>query len=108
MSTWKPNSQQQVATPEKRAIYVESLLQKLCTDIGPHPAGTEAFLQIVEIVADEFEMSDKECDEHEGTHSKKVHAGRPFSQRLALFIAYAGGAGIILLSNLATEGEHTH
>ena len=54
MSAWEPNSQQQVATPEKRAIYVESLLQKLCTDIGPHPAGTEAFLQIVEIVADEL------------------------------------------------------
>ena len=54
MSAWEPNSQQQVATPEKRAIYVESLLRKLCTDIGPHPAGTEAFLQIVEIVADEL------------------------------------------------------
>ena len=54
MSAREPNSQQQVATPEKRAAYVESLLQKLCTDIGPHPAGTEAFLQVVEIVADEL------------------------------------------------------
>ena len=71
-------------------------------------SGTFLYGGTSEIVADEFEMSDKECDEHEGTHSKKVHAGRPFSQRLALFIAYAGGAGIILLSNLATEGEHTH
>ena len=71
-------------------------------------SGTFLYGGTSEIVADEFEMSDKECDEHEGTHSKKVHAGRPFPQRLALFIAYAGGAGIILLSNLATEGEHTH
>ena len=71
-------------------------------------SGTFLYGGTSEIVADEFEMSDKECDEHEGTHSKKVHAGRPFSQRLALFIAYAGGAGIILLSNLATKGEHTH
>jgi zinc transporter 1/2/3 len=71
-------------------------------------SGTFLYGGTSEIVADEFEMSDKDCDEHEGNHVKKVHAGRRLSQRLALFFAYAGGAGVILLSNLALDGEHAH
>jgi zinc transporter 1/2/3 len=71
-------------------------------------SGTFLYGGTSEIVADEFEMSDKDCDEHEGNHVKKVHAGRSLSQRLALFFAYAGGAGVILLSNLALDGEHAH
>ena len=35
-------------------------------------SGTFLYGGTSEIVADEFEMSDKECDEHEGTHSKKA------------------------------------
>jgi zinc transporter 1/2/3 len=71
-------------------------------------SGTFLYGGTSEIVADEFEMSDKDCEEHGGTHVKKVHAGRSLSQRLALFLAYAGGAGVILLSNLALDGEHAH
>jgi zinc transporter 1/2/3 len=71
-------------------------------------SGTFLYGGTSEIVADEFEMSDKDCEEHGGNHVKKVHAGRSLSQRLALFLAYAGGAGVILLSNLALDGEHAH
>ena len=71
-------------------------------------SGTFLYGGTSEIVADEFEMSDRDCDEHGGDHVKKVHAGRSLSQRLALFTAYAGGAGVILLSNLSLDGEHSH
>jgi len=71
-------------------------------------SGTFLYGGTSEIVADEFEMSDKDCDEHGGNHVKKVHAGRSLSERLALFACYAGGAGVILLSNLALDGEHSH
>ena len=71
-------------------------------------SGTFLYGGTSEIVADEFEMSDRDCDEHGGDHVKKVHAGRSLSQRLALFTAYAGGAGVILLSNLSLDGEHGH
>ena len=69
-------------------------------------SGTFLYGGTSEIVADEFEMTDRDCNEHEGDHVKKVHAGRSLQQRLALFLAYASGCGVILLSNLAALDEH--
>ena len=54
MRVHESKSRLQVATPDRRAAYVDSLLHKLCTEIGPHPSGTASFLQVVEIVADEL------------------------------------------------------
>lgn len=46
-----------VDTSEKRAIYFSEMLKKLCTDIGPHPIGSPAFLRASEIYRKEMSRS---------------------------------------------------
>ncbi|MBN1290587.1 MAG: M28 family peptidase [Candidatus Latescibacteria bacterium] len=38
------------ATPEKRAQYLQTMLKRLCTDIGPHPTGSPEFKKAAEII----------------------------------------------------------
>ena len=42
-------------TRERRAAYVEQMLQALCTDPGPHPSGTEAYVQVARRIYAELE-----------------------------------------------------
>ncbi|OGD23029.1 MAG: hypothetical protein A2W03_04640 [Candidatus Aminicenantes bacterium RBG_16_63_16] len=46
-----------VATPEKRSEYARYLLERLCTDIGPHPAGTPEFARAAALIKKEMEIS---------------------------------------------------
>ncbi|MCE5251945.1 M28 family metallopeptidase [bacterium] len=46
-----------VDTPEKRAGYLEEMLEKLCTDIGPHPIGSPQYDQAARIVWKEMKRS---------------------------------------------------
>lgn len=46
-----------VDTAEKRAAYARWLLERLCTDIGPHPSGTPGYDRAASIVKRELEQS---------------------------------------------------
>lgn len=46
-----------VATSEKRSEYARQLLKRLCTDIGPHPAGTREFARAAAVIKKEMEIS---------------------------------------------------
>lgn len=50
MSTTAAASRRLVGTPAARARYFESMLQRLCTDVGPHPSGTRAYQQVTAII----------------------------------------------------------
>ncbi len=52
-----PRGGAHVATPEKRSEYTRKLLVKLCTDIGPHPAGTPEFARAAAVIKQEMELS---------------------------------------------------
>ena len=52
-----PDNSQQVATPEKRRQYLDSLLKKLCTELGPHPVGSPEYDRAALIVQSEMQMS---------------------------------------------------
>src|SRR5690606_17598204 len=44
-------------TPEKRLDYTRKLLKKLCTDIGPKPAGSKAYAKRANVRPDEMNRS---------------------------------------------------
>ena len=46
-----------VATSEKRSEYTLRLLKSLCTDIGPHPAGTPEFARAAAVIKSELAAS---------------------------------------------------
>ena len=52
-----PRGSALVATPEKRSEYTRKLLGSLCTDIGPHPAGTPEFARAAAVIKREMELS---------------------------------------------------
>ena len=52
-----PDNRQQAATPEKRGQYLDSLLKRLCTELGPHPIGSPEYDRAALIVQTEMEMS---------------------------------------------------
>ncbi|MFA6471671.1 MAG: M28 family peptidase [Candidatus Latescibacterota bacterium] len=59
MSSWAktPGNGELVDTPEKRTAYIKRLLKELCTEIGPHPAGTPAFARAAKIFKKEMGLS---------------------------------------------------
>ncbi len=44
----------QVETPEKRLVYLEKMLKRLCTDLGPHPSGTRAYEKAAKMIHKEL------------------------------------------------------
>ena len=56
-SAGSPRGGALVATPEKRSEYARKLLESLCTDVGPHPAGTPEFARAAAIIKKEMEIS---------------------------------------------------
>lgn len=44
-------------TPEQRAAYVERILQALCSELGPHPSGTEAYEQVARRIHAELDTA---------------------------------------------------
>lgn len=46
-----------VGTPEKRLDYTRKLLEKLCTDLGPKPAGSKAYAKGARIILQEMKHS---------------------------------------------------
>jgi len=44
------NTRARVATPQARAAYFERMLKRLCTDAGPHPSGTKAYVKVVKAI----------------------------------------------------------
>lgn len=46
-----------VNTPAKRLDYTRQLLEKLCTDLGPRPTGSEAFAKGAKIIWDEMNLT---------------------------------------------------
>jgi hypothetical protein len=51
-----------VATPEMRLEYTRKLLESLCTEIGPHPAGTPEFARAAAVIKKEMELSLPDVD----------------------------------------------
>ncbi|MBI3948494.1 MAG: M28 family peptidase [Armatimonadetes bacterium] len=52
-----PSAWRSVDTPEKRESYTRGLLKELCTDIGPKPAGSEAYDRAAAIIEREMRRS---------------------------------------------------
>jgi hypothetical protein len=52
-----PKGPMLVDTSEKRAMYLNEMLKKLCTETGPHPIGSPAFLKAAEIYRNEMSRS---------------------------------------------------
>lgn len=44
-------------TPESRMRYAETMLERLCEEVGPHPSGTAAFEEVVRIVREDLGTS---------------------------------------------------
>jgi len=53
----KTGSRHLVETPEKRAQYLAKMLKLLCTDIGPRPSGSAAYIRGAEILKREMELA---------------------------------------------------
>ncbi len=56
-SAGPPRGAALVATPEKRSEYARKLLWELCTETGPHPAGTPEFARAGAAIKREMEIS---------------------------------------------------
>ena len=37
-------------TPEKRLAYLETMLKRLCTELGPHPSGTREYEKAARLI----------------------------------------------------------
>ncbi len=46
-----------VDTPEQREAYLETLLDRICVDIGPHPSGTPEYDRVTALLRDEMSRS---------------------------------------------------
>ena len=44
-------------TPQSRAVYAARMLERLCTEIGPHPSGSAEFEQVVSIIHEDLSTS---------------------------------------------------
>ncbi len=44
------HTRSRVETPEKRLAYFETMLKRLCTDLGPHPSGTRAYEKAAKLI----------------------------------------------------------
>jgi hypothetical protein len=51
------NTRHLVESPERRAAYFAQMLKTLCTDLGPHPSGTQAYEQATQIIHTEMSQA---------------------------------------------------